>query len=159
MKIARTTDLYPVCDTHYAMLIAGDNIRRISGAPIEPYLYWWQAGIDLLGPEPFNVTTPNGYHWDAANIWELELKENADLKAGIGTLSTDQEKLLCLMATMYNLNQSDTWAQWMGSNIGRLPGTPQAYSINSLAKDNTLQPKTAEVIHGLLATYTRWGQI
>lgn len=146
--------MHRLSDSYYSLILAGDYIRRNQLATSEPFIYHWQSAIDLLGPDAFIITVPDGYHWNASNIWELELKTPSELEQISAGFTVDGKKLLVLMGVLYNLSNGVWWHGYTQKYIQN----HQSYTLDALIRDNTISGPYRAVINGLLGSYKGWGQ-
>lgn len=144
--------LHRLSDSYYNLLMAGDYIRRNQLATPEPFLHHWQCAIDLLGPDAFVITVPDGYHWNASNIWELELKTTEELEQISARFTVDAKKLLALIGVLYNLSNGDWWRGYLQKYVQNNP----RYTLDALIRDNTIIAPYRAVINGLLGSYKGW---
>lgn len=72
--------------------------------PLEPFLHWWQCGIEAVGEQCFllDKSVEAGNYWNATNQWQLIPKEQHVLHAYAVLLNTREKKmLLCFMVTLF----------------------------------------------------------
>lgn len=150
-------DVYRTASTPCQRFIAGFNaylyINRLvlrarkflefhpEQAPSQPFLHWWQCGIEQTGEQFFFISksVAHGNYWNASNIWELCPKSGNSVPALAGMLDTaEQRHLLCFMLALYSPFQALALAKNLDVDM---------------EKTRDLQPETRQLIFNLLATF------
>ncbi len=109
--------------------------------PFEPFLHWWQCGIEQLGQQFFTVSNSvqSKNYWNASNIWELCPKESRALNAHAVWLETpEQRTLLCFMLALYSPLRAKELSEQLDVDMREI---------------RHLHPDTRRLIFNLMATF------
>ena len=109
-------------------------------APFEPFIFWWQSGIDELGGQFFEITAAGGHHWNASNHWELRFKPAAQVAPLALFLDKEKQNLLAFMYALQDPVQAAELCRQLDADIE----TPA----------RTWPAELATLSFQLLATYT-----
>lgn len=109
--------------------------------PTEPFLFWWQCGIEAVGAQFFDVgnSVPSGNFWNAANAWELTPKSQTEIDAQLFHCETAEQKmLLSFMVGLYQPPRGVALAKFLDVNM---------------EETRFLHADTRKIIFNLLATF------